>query len=64
MGKTRWVSGDVVRLKSGSPKMTVVTHTSYGVVRVVWIPYEGSMLVFSELEPETLEKVVEPETPF
>jgi uncharacterized protein YodC (DUF2158 family) len=53
--------GDTVQLKSGGPKMTVENdHTYQGDVTVVW--FAGSKMESKDVDPESLQLFVEPES--
>jgi uncharacterized protein YodC (DUF2158 family) len=49
-------AGDLVRLKSGGPKMTV-TAVSGGSIVVSWFPYGTKQMEQTAVHPSALEKV-------
>lgn len=53
----RFISGDVVKLKSGGPQMTVKYYNSIGEITVSW--FVESELKEASLSDGQLEKVVE-----
>lgn len=52
-------AGDVVRLKSGGPEMTVSVTSEKGGASVVWFGEDLSLICESVLPLETLEKINE-----
>ncbi|WP_281991414.1 YodC family protein [Aquimarina aggregata] len=54
--KEKLKKGDLVRLKSGGPKMTVYNFDSYGNVNVTWFDNNNDQK-YSDFIPEILEMV-------
>lgn len=50
----RFQAGDVVYLKSGSPRMTVTTVVANSAVRVVWVVYNTGELQTADLPHDAL----------
>jgi uncharacterized protein YodC (DUF2158 family) len=58
MATKKYEPGDIVQLKSGSPKMTVKTLYADGDVQTQW--FAGAKLETGRFDPQSVQHYVEP----
>ncbi|MBH8569366.1 DUF2158 domain-containing protein [Microvirga sp. STS02] len=59
--ESKFAPGDIVRVKSGGPVMTVVNHVEDGRYYCTWWQPKRGELVFDFFYPVILEKATEPD---